>query len=274
MRRELEEMERIDLYLSGKLSEMEGREFERKIKLDSDFNQKVMFQQLFQEGLNAYGLKQDAQLAYRKYRFRKLFLRGLFIAFAMTSIFFLYFNLNKETSLVQFVSSQRKLKLETCVSDKAIEDSFIEELEETDTALVIIGSDSTISSQEFYLEENNNSDELEKRSIDNDSEINETQINVEPTYPGGFSALSNFINQNINYPKEALINGNQGIVYVRFTIDIEGNIKNTRVEKGVSKSIDKEALRVVGLMPKWIPAMVNGQPKPAYYTLPINFSFE
>ena len=81
-----------------------------------------------------------------------------------------------------------------------------------------------------------------------------------PEFPGGETAMYKFISENIRYPKEAMENAVQGRVFVMFVINEDGSISNLEVVKGVSPSLDAEALRVVGLMPKWKPAEQSGNP--------------
>ncbi len=65
--------------------------------------------------------------------------------------------------------------------------------------------------------------------------------------------------------------GEQGIVYVKFVIDKDGSVVNEEVRKGVSESLDNEALRVVKMMPKWIPGEQDGKKVRVSFTLPISF---
>ncbi len=77
--------------------------------------------------------------------------------------------------------------------------------------------------------------------------------------------------QHIRYPALARENGVQGIVVVQFVISETGKMENPVVLKHVSRECDAEALRVVSLMPDWIPAREDGLPVASYYILPIRF---
>lgn len=90
-------------------------------------------------------------------------------------------------------------------------------------------------------------------------------------FKGGQSALMKFISTNINYPESALQNGISGRVIVKFVIEKDGSITNATIVKGVDSDLDKEALRIIRRMPKWIPAKNNGQPVRSYYNLPVTF---
>ena len=92
-----------------------------------------------------------------------------------------------------------------------------------------------------------------------------------PSFPGGNAALMNYLSQNIKYPVIAEENGIQGRVIVQFVVGKDGHISDVRVAKSVDPSLDKEAVRVVKGMPRWIPGKQNGQAVTVRYTLPVTF---
>ncbi|MCR5068199.1 MAG: energy transducer TonB [Prevotella sp.] len=92
-----------------------------------------------------------------------------------------------------------------------------------------------------------------------------------PSFPGGQGALMNYLNSNIKYPVIAEENGIQGRVVVQFVVGKDGSISNVHVVKSVDPSLDKEAVRVVKNMPRWIPGKQNGQSVTVRYTLPVTF---
>ncbi len=92
-----------------------------------------------------------------------------------------------------------------------------------------------------------------------------------PEFPGGEAALRAFIAKSINYPVIAQENGIQGKVYVTFVVDKDGGISEAKVARGVDASLDKEALRVVNMLPKWKPGKQRGKPVRVSYTVPISF---
>jgi protein TonB len=95
-----------------------------------------------------------------------------------------------------------------------------------------------------------------------------------PEFPGGEAALQRYLKNSIKYPNIAMENGIQGKVYVGFVVERNGSISNVRIARGVDASIDKEAMRVIRLMPKWIPGKQNGEPVRVSFTAPINFALE
>jgi TonB family protein len=95
-----------------------------------------------------------------------------------------------------------------------------------------------------------------------------------PQYPGGEKALMEYIGGNLKYPEDAMKKGEQGRLIIRFVVNAMGKVEKTEVLRGLSPSMDAEALRVVNAMPEWIPGEQKGQKVPVYYTLPITFRLQ
>ncbi len=95
-----------------------------------------------------------------------------------------------------------------------------------------------------------------------------------PSFPGGPSALMQYLASNIKYPVVAEENGVQGRVIVTFVVEKDGSITDVRVVKSVDPSLDKEATRVVKSMPKWIPGKQNGSAVRVKYTVPVTFRLQ
>ncbi|GAB6009274.1 energy transducer TonB [Dysgonomonas reticulitermitis] len=95
-----------------------------------------------------------------------------------------------------------------------------------------------------------------------------------PTFPGGEVEMQKFIRDNLRYPVVAQEAGIQGRVTLRFVVSKTGTIENVTVVRGIDSSCDKEAVRVVQSMPKWIPGKQNGLNVPVYFNLPIQFRLQ
>jgi len=95
-----------------------------------------------------------------------------------------------------------------------------------------------------------------------------------PEFPGGELALRTYIGKNIKYPDDAVKAGIKGKVFVSFVIDKNGNVMNPKIVRSVSPSIDKEALRVIGSLPKWTPGKNKGKIVAVSYTVPISFALK
>lgn len=99
-------------------------------------------------------------------------------------------------------------------------------------------------------------------------------VEVMPQFPGGNSELMRYLGTNIKYPTIAAENGIQGRVVLKFVVSKDGSISNIQIVRSLDPSCDKEAIRVVKGMPKWIPGMQNGHPVAVYFTLPVLFKLQ
>ena len=96
-------------------------------------------------------------------------------------------------------------------------------------------------------------------------------VEDDPQFPGGMQALMKFLRDNIKYPSVCQDQGIQGRVVVQFVVNTDGSIVDANVVKSVNPHLDKEAIRVVGTMPKWEPGKQRGKAVRVRFTLPVNF---
>ena len=96
-------------------------------------------------------------------------------------------------------------------------------------------------------------------------------VEVMPQYPGGQIAMMKYIMENMKYPKQAMKEGIQGRVAVRFIVEKDGSISDVKPILSVHPLLNKEAVRVVKSMPKWTPGKQNGKPVRVRFNLPIMF---
>lgn len=97
------------------------------------------------------------------------------------------------------------------------------------------------------------------------------QVDQMPEFPGGMSALYQFIMDNLRYPTVALENGIQGRVVVSFVVRPDGSLHDVAVVRGVDPALDAEAVRLVEAMPRFVPGKNQGQTVSVKVTLPITF---
>jgi len=95
-----------------------------------------------------------------------------------------------------------------------------------------------------------------------------------PQFPGGETEMMKFIGNNVKYPAQAVKENIQGKVLVKFVIKSDGKIDMIKVLRGVHPALDAEAMRVIGLMPDWIPGKQGGKPVDVSYTVPIQFKLQ
>ena len=97
-------------------------------------------------------------------------------------------------------------------------------------------------------------------------------VEVQPEFPGGMKEMMKWLRDNIKYPEAAKAVGAEGRVIVRFVVKADGTIGDVNLMRSSgNESLDAEALRVVGSMPKWTPAMLGGKPVNVWFTLPVVF---
>lgn len=101
-----------------------------------------------------------------------------------------------------------------------------------------------------------------------------TVVEKMPQFPGGDAALLKYISTQIKYPVIAQENGIQGRVVVSFVVNRDGSVVDAEVVRGVDPSLDKEALRVIGTLPKWAPGEQRGKPVRVKYTVPVQFRLQ
>ena len=97
------------------------------------------------------------------------------------------------------------------------------------------------------------------------------EVEQMPEYPGGTPAMIEFLQTNIKYPEDAVKQKVEGRVMVQFVVETDGSISDVHVAKQVFPSLDAEAIRVVQVMPKWVPGREKGKVVRVKYNLPIVF---
>ena len=97
-------------------------------------------------------------------------------------------------------------------------------------------------------------------------------VEEKPSFQGGdANKFSKWVNQRLEYPEIAKENGVQGRVTLQFTVEKDGTVTKIKVLRGVDPSLDKEAVRVVSMSPKWSPGKQRDRAVPVTYTFPVIF---
>ncbi|MBQ7419975.1 MAG: TonB family protein [Prevotella sp.] len=92
-----------------------------------------------------------------------------------------------------------------------------------------------------------------------------------PQYPGGAVEFMKWLTKNLQYPKIAQLRKTQGMVIAHFYVEKDGSISGLKVVQSLSRECDREALRVLGMMPNWQPGVQNGKPCRTKVSIPIVF---
>ena len=135
--------------------------------------------------------------------------------------------------------------------------------------------ESTIQSSE----ENNQAVKIKYVPVEVEEEEPEEQqifqvVEEMPEFPGGMAECLKFIGKNIKYPTIAQENGVQGRVIIQFVVNQDGSIVDPVVMRSVDPYLDKEALRVIKMMPKWKPGKQRGKAVRVKYTVPVTFKLQ
>ena len=141
-------------------------------------------------------------------------------------------------------------------NDAEVEESTIQASDETDKAVEV-----------KYVPVEEEEEEVEEQLI--------FQVVEEmPEFPGGMAECMKFLSKNIKYPPISAENGIQGRVIVQFVVNQDGSIVDPVVVRGVDSHLDKEALRVIQMMPKWKPGKQRGKAVRVKYTVPVMFRLQ
>lgn len=98
-----------------------------------------------------------------------------------------------------------------------------------------------------------------------------TVVEESPSFIGGQTAMVQFLSKNLQYPTEALEKNVEGVVYVSFIVEKDGLISNVILKRDIGSGCGEEALRVVKMMPNWLPGKQKGKAVRTQFILPISF---
>lgn len=125
---------------------------------------------------------------------------------------------------------------------------------------------------ELRRKKSSNTQETAKQQIAEPKDsLSVGMVDVMPEFPGGTLGLMNYLMKNIKYPAICRKDGIQGRVAVSFFVNTDGAITDIELVNKVHPALDAEAIRVISIMPKWKPGMVNGKPVRVRYTVPVTF---
>jgi len=99
-------------------------------------------------------------------------------------------------------------------------------------------------------------------------------VEQQPQFPGGDAALMRYLSSNLKYPPAAAEQGISGRIVVQFVVSKTGAISDVKVIQPLHPSCDREAVRLISSMPKWVPGKQNGIPVNVYFSVPIRFKLE
>lgn len=162
---------------------------------------------------------------------------------------------------------------------KIVDDDQVREDQEMKTMDELISSKAAIGSQTYKGDEGGtiNIDDLKDNQQAGGTATPEeepdvfTVVEQPPTFPGGEAALLRYVSEHVKYPAIAQEQEIQGTVVLRFVVLEDGSIGDVIIQRGLDPSCDKEAVRVVKSLPRFVPGKQQGRPVKVWFTLPIRF---
>ena len=134
-------------------------------------------------------------------------------------------------------------------------------------AFSLQGGENTIQEHQVQFP---NEDDVIKPDKNGIYQLVEEQAN----FPGGMSELMKWLQGNVQYPEACEKDKVEGRVIVAFVVNKDGSIKDAKILRNVHPLLDQEALRVVNLMPTWIPGKVKGEPVASRFIIPVMFKHQ
>ena len=139
--------------------------------------------------------------------------------------------------------------------------------DEADIVETVLNTDDT----DFVIEQRDYVEEVVEEVVE-EEEVPFQLVEVKPSFQGGdANDFSKWVAQHLEYPESAKENGVQGRVMLQFTIGTDGKVGNIKVLRGVDPLLDKEAVRVVSMSPKWTPGKQRDRAAKVTYTFPVIF---
>lgn len=126
------------------------------------------------------------------------------------------------------------------------------------TVLLIFSLFTNLKAQNIYIEK-----KLKNTVV--------SRANVKPLFIGGNKALFEYIENNLEYPKNAKMKGLKGRVDVSFIVEKNGRLSHIEIERSLSRKHNRKAKKLVRKMPKWSPALVDGKTVRFKFRLPVVF---
>mgnify|MGYP001067599989 FL=1 len=181
----------------------------------------------------------------------------------------------EEEALAEEILNTQKFTEFLVQKDEDVKDEVksADEVKETSTALGSVNFDQGTDDLNIVREHKNEVIVEEKKPVVEETKVF-TSVEQMPQFPGGEAELLKWISTHIKYPAIAMENNVQGKVVVQFVVTRDGSIGEVKIARGKDPDLDKEAMRVVKTLPKFIPGKMNGQAVNVWYTLPINFKLQ
>ncbi|MDE5744584.1 MAG: energy transducer TonB [Paramuribaculum sp.] len=170
----------------------------------------------------------------------------------------------------ELLNTVKSAEIAIVPDDQAEEIKSQDEMKEDDRAIGAVNEDRGVDDI-INAQEHKDVVVVEEKKPEHDDNYVFESVEQNAAFPGGDAALLKWLADHMNYPQTALDNGVQGTVRVRFVVKKDGTVGDAKVLKPVDPALDKEAIRVVKALPKFIPGKMNGHAVNCYFTVPVKF---
>lgn len=165
--------------------------------------------------------------------------------------------------------AQRQYTNQIHITDNKVNSTLVDIKDLTDVAISnkdVVGPTLTGNTQPPITTQQNSAGE----TLESSTKPEEAPVQKEPEFPGGMQAWLNFLNRNLRTPGD-LEPGEKKTVLIRFQVAADGVVTGFEIVRSGGSDFDNEVIRVLKKMPKWKPAIQNGQPIFRYFTQPVTF---
>ena len=286
MRAALEQIERIEKYLLNEMSSADKLAFESEISANPTLKSQVEIQQQLVTGIQRIGLKASAQKARIKYNIRKWSIRiAVTISVVLAGLAAAYFISKGEGNCAECGYETNKVESfdmighENCCPEEEAEISPNEIIEYEEE---VHQENHLDTLTDGFIAPSINSNKAEKSIVEYEelqesanfvvtNIKNKVAEKINPTFPGGEVALSDWLMDNTIYP-EALLNIELNEhVTVEFEVSSTGKVQNEKIKTGKNSILNESALATIRKMPDWKPARVNNIAVESKYVVPIYY---
>lgn len=172
---------------------------------------------------------------------------------------------SEEKNFVQSIK-QQEIKIDRETEDLTIDQNIVDGIEED------FAAESSIEEIDEEMFEDHGIAIVEEEDF-SDQKIFDI-VDEMPVFPGGDHELIRYIEDNLDYPKDAMESGIEGRVFVKIIVEPNGSISNAKIIRGLGYGCDEEAVRVVESMPNWKPGRKNGETVRVNMAVPVNFKLQ
>ena len=213
------------------------------------------------------------------------FLMGLVLGFAILFVGFEWGEKDVEISLVSGIAAVVEEEEIEATEQQNEPPPPVQEPEVVQIAEVINLVEDNIKTETFDFSSEDDASHAQTEvyvapvaAVIEEEEVDENYVFVtvekHPEFPGGETALMEWISKNMSYPPIAAENGISGRVFCQFVVNVDGSVVDVEIAKGRDPYLDKEALRVLKMLPKFKPGEQRGKPVRVRFSVPVNFKLQ